>query len=206
MAPKYKLIYFNGRGRAEAIRWLLAYMEEDYEDVRIESGDWLKMKHTTPFEQLPLLEEDGKPTCQSLAIVRYLAKKAGLAGDNDWENLQLDIVSDALVDLRSPVTTFMRETNEDLKRTKKETYIKETIPFYMKKLDTLVKENGGYLANKKLSWVDFLFVSSVVESLNLICGVPDITADYPNLHALTQKILDIPQIKQWVAKRPSTAF
>ncbi|XP_046688652.1 hematopoietic prostaglandin D synthase-like, partial [Homalodisca vitripennis] len=101
MATKYKLTYFNGRGRAEAIRWLLVYMDEEFEDVRIDSEDWLKMKQTTPFGQLPLLEEDGKPICQSLAIVRYLAKKAGLAGNNDWEDLQLDIVSDTLVDLRT---------------------------------------------------------------------------------------------------------
>ncbi|KAG8256048.1 hypothetical protein J6590_077673 [Homalodisca vitripennis] len=206
MATKYKLTYFNGRGRAEAIRWLLVYMDEEFEDVRIDSEDWLKMKQTTPFGQLPLLEEEGKPICQSLAIVRYLAKKAGLAGNNDWEDLQLDIVSDTLVDLRTPAGAFVRETNEDLKKAKKETYIKETLPFYMKKLDSIVGENGGYLANKKLSWVDFVFTATLVEFLNQHLGIPDVTANYPHLHALAEKVRAIPQIKTWIENRPKTTF
>uniref|UniRef100_A0A1B6LE73 glutathione transferase n=2 Tax=Graphocephala atropunctata TaxID=36148 RepID=A0A1B6LE73_9HEMI len=99
----------------------------------------------------------------------------------------------------------MWEANEEIKKTKKETYIKETLPFYMEKLDAVVKENGGYLANKKLSWVDFVF-ASVTEFLSYATDVPDATADYPNLHALREKIFNMPQIKKWIAKRPNTPF
>jgi glutathione S-transferase len=44
MAPKYKLIYFNFRGRAEVIRWLFELSGVPYEDFRFEMEDWPKYK------------------------------------------------------------------------------------------------------------------------------------------------------------------
>ena len=38
--PKYKLTYFNMRGRAEVTRFLFALAEQPYEDVRIEGANW----------------------------------------------------------------------------------------------------------------------------------------------------------------------
>ena len=37
---KVKLQYFNLMGRAEAIRWILAYGGVDYEDVRHDREKW----------------------------------------------------------------------------------------------------------------------------------------------------------------------
>lgn len=53
-----------------------------------------------PMRQLPVLEVDGVKVNQSFAIARYLAKRSGLAGANDWESLQVDIAVDTLTDLR----------------------------------------------------------------------------------------------------------
>ena len=41
---KLKLIYFNGRGKGEAARLILAQANVDYEDVRIEFPDWPALK------------------------------------------------------------------------------------------------------------------------------------------------------------------
>jgi len=53
-----------------------------------------------PFGQMPVLEIDGKRIVQSSAICRYLAKLVGLAGDNDFESMQIDSVVDIFNDLR----------------------------------------------------------------------------------------------------------
>lgn len=53
-----------------------------------------------PFGQMPVLEIDGKKTHQSLAICRYLGKLYGIAGDSEWEALQIDIMADTINDLR----------------------------------------------------------------------------------------------------------
>lgn len=50
--------------------------------------------------QIPVLEIDGKQIHQSIAICRYLAKKVGLSGDDDFENFEIDCVVDTVNDLR----------------------------------------------------------------------------------------------------------
>lgn len=53
-----------------------------------------------PFKQMPVLEIDGKVLNQSTSITRYLSKKAGLAGSDEWESLLIDIAVDNIHDLR----------------------------------------------------------------------------------------------------------
>ena len=42
--PSYKLIYFNARGRAEHIRYILAYAGVDYVDERVPKERWPELK------------------------------------------------------------------------------------------------------------------------------------------------------------------
>ncbi|XP_054285188.1 glutathione S-transferase-like [Macrosteles quadrilineatus] len=205
MAPKYKLTYFNLKGICEPIRFLLEILEADYEEVRMEFGDWPAKKAETPFGKVPLLEVDGKLMHQSLAIERYLGRLAGLTGADAWEDAQIDIMADTITDFRVPIPMYMWEPNEELKNTRKATFVKETLPFFLKKFDNIVKENGGYLANKKLSWADILF-AALTEYVSYAVDVQDVTDGYPNLKALRDKVYSLPQIKKYLAKRPQTTF
>lgn len=51
-----------------------------------------------PFGQVPVLEVDGKQLAQSYAIARYLARQHGLAGQDDWEQAQVDMYADCVKD------------------------------------------------------------------------------------------------------------
>lgn len=53
-----------------------------------------------PFGKVPVLEIDGKTVNQSIAISRYLAKKAGLAGNDEWESLLIDVAVDNIYEIR----------------------------------------------------------------------------------------------------------
>lgn len=64
----------------------------------------------------------------------------------DWT---LRIIHTCIV-LTTALSALMWEADENVKKEKKETYINETIPFYLSRLDKVVKENGGFLANKKV--------------------------------------------------------
>ena len=53
----------------------------------------------TPFGHVPILEVDGRVLAQSNTIARYLAKKHGLAGKDEWEQAQADMYADNIHDL-----------------------------------------------------------------------------------------------------------
>lgn len=53
-----------------------------------------------PLEQMPVLEVDGVVLHQHIPIMRYLASITGLAGKEDWENLQIDIAVATVNDFR----------------------------------------------------------------------------------------------------------
>lgn len=55
---------------------------------------------------MPLYEEKGKTINQSLAIARYIAKKANLVGRNEWEDLEIDAIVDTINDIRQSKYQF----------------------------------------------------------------------------------------------------
>lgn len=206
MSSKYKLIYFNGRGLGEPLRWLLAYMGEKFEDFRFPREEWPSIKPTTPFGKVPVLEINGKMAAQSIALARYLGKQAGLGGKDAWEDLQIDIVVDHFADFRHELALLkiMTEKDEKIKAEKKERFVKETVPFFMKRFDIIVKENAGYVANGKQSWGDIYFIC-MADVFSKYMGF-DLLAPYSNLVALQKRIVSIPEIKVWIDNRPETEF
>lgn len=58
--------------------------------------------------QMPVLEVDGHRVHQSISMARYLAKRVGLAGANDWENLIIDTAVDTVNDFRLSKYSFVR--------------------------------------------------------------------------------------------------
>lgn len=53
-----------------------------------------------PMGQMPVLEVDGHRVHQSISMARYVAKRVGLGGTNDWENLIIDTAVDTVNDFR----------------------------------------------------------------------------------------------------------
>ncbi|XP_014288095.1 glutathione S-transferase [Halyomorpha halys] len=193
--PKYKLTYFDIAGYGEPIRWMLCLLGDEFEDRRMSHEEWPKIKPTTPFGKVPILEFDGKVVAQSTAICRYLGRKAQLAGDDEWEALQIDMAVDVFHDIRQATSSARLETNEDAKKKKLEELNNETLPFFLGKLDDLVKKNNGYLANGKLSWGD-VFLVALTGGLKAMTGY-DIIGKHENLKRLNDTVLSLPQIKKW---------
>lgn len=53
-----------------------------------------------PMGQMPVLEVDGRRVHQSISMARYIAKRVGLSGDNEWESLIIDTAVDTVNDFR----------------------------------------------------------------------------------------------------------
>lgn len=101
---------------------------------------------------VPVLEVEGHTISQSNAIARYLAKKHNLAGKNDWESLECDILVDTLSDLKQALSHYRGECDSFKKEEKKMTLMKETIPFYMEKFEATLNENKGFSVGESVSW------------------------------------------------------
>ncbi|KAH6934278.1 hypothetical protein HPB50_022858 [Hyalomma asiaticum] len=107
MAPL--LAYWDVRGFAQAIRNLLVYEGVEFEDKRYQHGpppehgrgEWLKDKFNLglKFPNLPYYMDDDVKITQSLAILRYLARKYDLNARNDVEATELDVLEQQAQDL-----------------------------------------------------------------------------------------------------------
>ncbi|XP_046990701.1 glutathione S-transferase-like [Schistocerca americana] len=204
MAPAYKLIYFNARGKAEHIRFIFAYAGVDYVDERIPKEKWSHYKSRMPYGMVPVLEINGKQVAQSNAIARYLARQYGLAGKDEWESLQCDVLVDTLSDLKQALFQYRMEPDPLRKDERKQTLLKETIPFFLDKFEKVLEENGGFSVGGALTWTDFVFAVSL-ENFELIFGKESLD-HYPKLKALKDKVFSLPRIQEWIKKRPVTEF
>uniref|UniRef100_R4G888 glutathione transferase n=1 Tax=Rhodnius prolixus TaxID=13249 RepID=R4G888_RHOPR len=200
----YKLTYFNAKGIAESIRMLLSYSGKEFKDIRIEHNDWLKCKSKTPFGQLPILEIDNKVLYQSTAICRYLGEESHLAGKNNWENLQINMMAECFLDFKNNIIDLFFEENKEAKEKKSLEVKNQIIPFYLGRFDRIIQENNGFFALGKLSWFDFYFVG-YSETLETIVQ-EKVCEQFPHISQLRKNIFDIPKVQRWLKKRPSTLY
>lgn len=100
------------------------------------------------------------------------------------------------------IAAYHYEPHLEAKEARYEPLVTEILPFYLSRLDAQVKNNGGFMIDGKLTWADLVFVA-LLDYLNFMAKF-DITEKYENLTALKQKILDIPNIKSWIGRRPQT--
>ncbi|XP_043826009.1 hematopoietic prostaglandin D synthase [Dromiciops gliroides] len=196
--PHYKLIYFNMRGRAEIIRYLFAYLDIQYEDHRISLVDWPTVKQTVPFGKIPILEVDGVPLHQSLAIGRFLAREAGLAGKTELEQCQVDAIIDTLDDFMSrfPWT----EKQQDIKDQVFNELLTNDAPGLLQDLDLYLGNKDWFVGNS-VTWADFYWD---ICSTTLLVLKHDLLDKHPKLVALRKKVQSIPVIAEWIKQRPET--
>lgn len=215
MAPRYKLTYFNLRARGEPIRLVFAYAGVDYEDVRVSyeniAEEWPPIKNSgkCPFGQLPILEVDGVTLCQSMTILRFVAKRHGLVPSNDLEQAKADMFSEAVYDLENAMVRIIVQPDPEQKKAMTDKFHKE-LPTVCKCLENVLDKNPKdeiYCVGNKLSFADICFFAFFNSYLgNGEPAVPAALKDSPRLTALYKKVRDEPKIAAWLEKRPQSAI
>ncbi|KAI1711874.1 glutathione S-transferase 1 [Ditylenchus destructor] len=209
MAPSYKLHYFDVRGFGEPIRLFLHYHGLKFEDVRYplpnqpDQSKWQAMKPKTPQGKLPVLEVDGKMLGQSLAISRYLAKKHGLAGKDDWEQAKIDELADFSRDIFKELGDYIPVAFGFKPGDKAKLHAEIFVPAIEKSYPIIqksLKESGsGFAVKSGLTWVDFV-LAEVITTFNGLD--PELAKKYPDLAKYVEKVHSVPQIKKYVESRP----
>jgi len=214
MGATYKLTYFDLKARGEPTRLVFAYAGVDYEDIRIsyenQAEEWTPVKNSGkfPFGQAPVLEVEGVTLCQSMAILRFVAKRYGLMPSTDLQQAVAEMFSEGVYDLENEIVRAIVCTNPEEQKTLMEKFEQQSLPKACKYLEKLLEKNPKdevYCVENKLSFADicfFAFFNSYIAKDKP--EVPDVLKGHPRLTALYEKVRDEPKLQEWLKKRPQT--
>lgn len=150
------ILYFDGKGRAEGARLILAAAGKKYEDVRFSEEEWPKYKPLAPFGQCPLLKVDGKYYAQSPAIKAYLAREFGFHGKTNLESLAIDQIVNLVEDYTTVCVGAIFTESEPEKSKAKEKNA-EAAPKFKDNLEKLLKDSkSGYFVGDRLTLADIV--------------------------------------------------
>eukprot|EP00741_Cyanophora_paradoxa_P020646 tig00021281_g19927.t1 len=156
--PKFKIVYFPIRGRAEAVRLLLEDLEVPYEVVA-PTPDWptYKKAHTDDgtlaFGQLPqFIDVDGASWVQSGAMLRMLARRHKVIGSTEKLQMIADVAADGVEDMRREyLKTIYGDYDGTIEALKK-----EGMPKWYGHFENMIKRNGGeFLAGAEITYADY---------------------------------------------------
>jgi len=206
MVHQYKLVYFNGRGRAEPARLIFAYAGVNYNDHRIESAEWPALKSKTPFGQLPILDIDnGKVVLsQSKAIYRYLGNELGLAPKDHIQAGRGDMFIDGYDDVQKHFVPWFQEKDPAKKKELWKQLESEHIAPFLKMYEKFLVDNGTtYFLGNSITWVDLVLFDALHKTKQ---GSAHLFDGHHKLSEFVDKIAKEPKIHAWLEKRPKTEF
>ncbi|XP_077996085.1 glutathione S-transferase A4-like [Glandiceps talaboti] len=199
MAPKenVRLTYFNGRGRGESVRFILAAAGVEFTERFLTEKSQLdkwRADGELLFMQVPMLEMDGRKVVQTLAITRHVARKYGLDGKNDEEKSRIDTLNEGAREFLENYfgIGFVPSTEKLLSK------IKETVlPRYLPIFEKVLSENSsGYLVGDQLSYADVTLLEAL---LNTEENLPGSLKEYPKVSEFLALVSSLPQMKTFLA-------
>lgn len=190
-----RLHYFKGRGRAETTRWMLAAIQIPFVNVPLVTPEdlaRLRASGKLPFDQLPLLEIDELNLSQSTALIRYLARRGGLYGDNDDDALWCDMVAGATADFaETAMQAAFQATPEAAAANLRRSFAK-----FGPRFQARLEVNGGaYVAAKRLTFADVVLAEALTSYLEYITDLLD---DWPGLADLRHRVVGEPGIADYL--------
>ncbi|MEM8650491.1 MAG: glutathione S-transferase family protein [Pseudomonadota bacterium] len=191
-----KLTYFRGRGRAETTRWMLAAAGVDFINIPIDTPEdlaELRRSGKLPFDQMPLLEIDGQNLSQSSAMIRYLARRSGMYGENDTEAMWCDLVAGVTADFaETALQAAFKPTVEVAVADLEDRFAK-----FGPRFEARIKEQGsGYSAAKTMTFADVVLTEALDAYLE---WCPDILSDTPLLKSLHKQVVTHDGIASYLA-------
>ncbi len=153
---KTTIAYFEARARVEPIRVILEELAIPYEDQKISSETWVKMKSDTPFGALPSYRKGSMEIFQSHAIIRHLARVHDLYGSTEAERVRCDVIEEAISDLNEVVGKAPWRPNFDTERAD---YVANELGPMLDRLERFLKSNespAGFWVGSSLTFVDLI--------------------------------------------------
>ncbi|KAK3554709.1 hypothetical protein QTP70_032627 [Hemibagrus guttatus] len=196
MSGKVVLHYFNGRGKMESIRWLLAVAGVEFEEVYLTTEEQFRKlvdDGALLFHQVPLVEMDGMKLVQTKAILNYIAGKYNLYGKDIKERLMIDMYSEGARDIMDMIMIlpFSPADQKQKQLDKIQVKVKErSLPAYEKAL-----AQSQYLVGSQLSCADVHLLEATLMLEELF---PTILSTFPKLQEFQKRMKAIPAINKFL--------
>ncbi|CAL8077623.1 unnamed protein product [Calicophoron daubneyi] len=203
---KRKLLYFNLRGQAEPIRFLLVALNVPFEDVRVTENEWVRLKTKIPTQRLPYLEVTSSAGSvgysDGMATARLIARKNDMMGNSDEEYYKVERIIEQCSDIENAYRKFALMSNGDEKTKLKVAFINEIAPSLLKLVCRSLQTSGGnFVAGEKPSF-------GVLYMLTVLDHVADVD---PNLLECSEfakhrefVLHAFPSLAEYIRTRPST--
>lgn len=224
---KLQLKYFDIRGVAETSRVLLAFGQEDYDDVRykidpakFESTEFLEAKSNGDLRlnlnRAPVLvTPDGKTIGQSKAIERYLARRFELMGESPEDEAIIDCIAEHCRDVKDAArvkgfSSFAKgKTDEEKSRARAE-WFDGDMPELLGKIEDAVEETSaspGYAFGTSTTYADVVIWALLRDCFSMdLEETAKASEKCTRLNAIADQIASNPGVSKWLNERPESAF
>jgi len=197
------LLYFPARGRAEQIRLVFAYKGAAFTESS--PTDWLSVKPTTPFGQLPVYTERSDAgeivIAESGAILRHLARRFDMYGNTRIHYAICDALADFVADAR---TNYIPIAYAALMKTPEDTIAKywdalpQTLGHLERALTRSTAPDAGWFVCDTVTFAD-------VATFDYLDGLetlkPDCLRAHPGLVAFVARFRALPTVATYLANR-----
>ena len=204
----HEVVYFDGAGRAEAVRILLHIAGIEFTDTRFKFPDWPSIKPTTPLGSVPVLKIDGVQHVQSLALMRYAGRLA------KWYPKEADIIDalvvdevlDTLGELMSSVPRKATDAggDEEKFKTLRQEYQNGKMTTFLKFIEATIERNSGngvYIVGSTPTIADLALMMTVksVKDGNWDHVSPDVFESFPLINKNVDAMNENEGIKSYYA-------
>eukprot|EP00055_Hartaetosiga_balthica_P010061 m.41659 g.41659 ORF g.41659 m.41659 type:complete len:223 (+) comp7012_c0_seq1:96-764(+) len=187
--PTYKLHYFPGRGKANPLRFVMAFAGLEWTEAGIrERKDFLELiesEKILPFNQVPLLVVDDETFfVQSGATIRYLANKLELFGEASTveEKYNVDCHAEGSLDFYNRFVAY--PFSDDKEKFLQEQIIGVAMAKYMPIFDGLLK-GKKFLTGSTPTYADAILLAALEFAFDL---APKEVKKYPNVVAFNERM------------------
>mmetsp|Transcript_8954 Transcript_8954/g.14570 ORF Transcript_8954/g.14570 Transcript_8954/m.14570 type:complete len:231 (+) Transcript_8954:221-913(+) len=198
------LTYFKGWGLSEQIRWMLsAVFGAGWKNVGLENREQMETLlngDKLMFNQLPLLEINGKLLVQSQPMVRYVAKVGSLNGKDVDEETLIDMILSNIRDVRSPVVSYPFSEDKESVKVKALQLVEKFFPRLEKILKANQSDHWGFVSS--LSAADILVGELIHElcsegGLHLVAA-EKVQGEFPALWRVYEGVVSLDNIKAYL--------
>ncbi|KAG8467352.1 hypothetical protein KFE25_000668 [Diacronema lutheri] len=211
--PNIQLTYFDIAGVAEKVRLTCVVGKLPFNDVRVSFEQWPKLKPTSKFGQLPMMEVDGTTVAQSSAMLNYVGKVTGMYPSEPKKALKVDEVIGLHEDLWGairPSILVMRDPKLSQKEAQRrqaemrKELADEKIPAILGFFEKMLAENGtGFFVGSTPTTADIAVYTQLrALQAGYLDGIPKTCVDpFPKLKAFYNQINSRPEVEEWYKKK-----